>query len=189
MPMVLARNWWALALRGATAVIFGALAFIWPAITLVVLVYLFGAYVMVDGVFAIITALRAPAGHARWMSMLLEGLIGVGVGTVTFVWPGVATVALLWLIAAWAIVTGVFEIIAAVRLRKAITGEWLMVLSGAISVLFGLALVVMPVVGALAVTWLIGIYAVVFGVLLLGLAFRLRRWSTSGIGRQTPTPV
>jgi uncharacterized membrane protein HdeD (DUF308 family) len=171
---VLARNWWALALRGLFALFFGLLAFALPGITLAALVILFGAYSLVDGIFALVTAVRAAEAHERWWLFVLEGLAGVAAGVITFMWPGITALVLLFLIAWWAIVTGIFEIAAAVRLRKEIRGEWALVLGGAASVFFGLVLLFRPGVGALAVIWLIGTYAVVFGLLLLMLAFRLR---------------
>jgi uncharacterized membrane protein HdeD (DUF308 family) len=171
---VLARNWWALALRGLLAVLFGLLAFALPGLTLAALVILFGAYALVDGIFALITAVRAAEAHERWWLLVLEGLAGVAAGLLTFMWPGITAFVLLVLIGWWAIITGIFEIAAAVRLRKEITGEWALALGGVASVIFGLVLVFRPGVGALAVIWLIGTYAVVFGLLLLMLAFRLR---------------
>ncbi len=183
MAVVLARNWWALALRGLFALLFGLLAFIWPGLTLAVLVLLFGAYVLVDGIFAIVAAVNAPKGYARWWVLLLEGIVDVIVGLLTFLWPAMTALVLLYFIAAWAIITGVLEIVAALRLRKAIRNEWLLVLSGVLSILFGLALMLMPVAGALAVVWLIGAYAVLFGLLLLTLALRLRKWGTGIAGQ------
>jgi uncharacterized membrane protein HdeD (DUF308 family) len=182
MAIILARNWWALALRGLVALLFGILTFVWPGLTLAVLVLLFGAYVLVDGIFAIIAALKAPKGSERWWVLLLEGIVGVLVGALTFFWPGLTALALLYFIAAWAIITGVLEIIAAIKLRKSISNEWLLVLSGVLSMLFGLVLMIMPVAGALAVVWLIGVYAVLFGLLLLALAFRLRKWGATAAG-------
>ena len=182
MAVVLARNWWALALRGLVAVLFGLLAFVWPGLTVAMLVLLFGAYVLVDGVFAIAAAVKAPAGYDRWWVLLLEGIVGVIIGVLTFVWPAMTALVLLYFIAAWAIITGVLEITAAIRLRKSIGNEWLLVLSGVLSILFGLALMLMPGAGALAVVWLIGSYAVIFGVLLVALSFRLRRWGSASTG-------
>lgn len=176
MAAILARNWWALFLRGLAALLFGILAFVWPGPTLAVLVLLFGAYTLVDGILSIVAAVKAPQGYERWWVLLVEGIVGVIVGVLTFFWPAITALALLYFIAAWAIITGVLEIVAAIRLRKSISNEWLLVLSGILSILFGLALMLMPVAGALAVVWLIGIYAVIFGLLLLALAFRLRRW-------------
>jgi uncharacterized membrane protein HdeD (DUF308 family) len=171
---VLARNWWALALRGLLAILFGLFAFALPGLTLTALVILFGAYALVDGIFALITAVRAAEAHERWWLLVLEGLAGVVAGLITFMWPGITAFVLLVLIAWWAIITGIFEIAAAVRLRKEIAGEWALALGGVASVIFGLVLLFRPGVGALAVIWLIGTYAVVFGLLLLLLAFRLR---------------
>jgi uncharacterized membrane protein HdeD (DUF308 family) len=176
MAVILARNWWALFLRGLAALLFGILAVIWPVPTLAVLVLLFGAYALVDGILSIVAAVKAPPGYERWWVLLLEGSIGIIIGALTFLWPQITTLALLYFIASWAIITGVLEIVVAVRLRKSISNEWLLILSGILSILFGLALVLMPVAGALAVVWLIGIYAIVFGLLLLALAFRLRKW-------------
>jgi len=177
MVIVLARNWWALALRGLFAVLFGIAAFAWPGITLGALVLLYGAYAFVDGVFALAAALAGGTEGRPWWALLLEGLFGIAVGIMTIFWPGITALALLYLIAAWAVVTGVFEIVAAIRLRSEIRGEWLLALSGVLSVLFGLALVINPGAGALAMVWLIGAYAIVFGVLMIVLGFRLRSWS------------
>jgi uncharacterized membrane protein HdeD (DUF308 family) len=174
---VLARNWWALALRGLFAILFGLLAFALPGLTLAALVILFGAYSLVDGIFALITAVRAAEAHERWWLFVLEGLAGVAAGVITFMWPGITALVLLFLIAWWAVITGAFEIAAAIRLRREITGEWALALGGVASVIFGLLLLFRPGVGALAVIWLIGTYALIFGLLLLMLAFRLRAHS------------
>ena len=174
MLTTLAQNWWTLALRGLAAVLFGILAYVWPDITFTVLVLFFGAYALWDGVFALVGAFRT-SGDRRWM-LILGGLVGIAAGIVTFVWPGAATLAILTIIAAWAIVTGIFEIIAAIRLREEIEGEWLMLFSGLLSVLFGIALVIWPVAGLVAVTWMIGAYAILFGIVLIVLGFRLRTW-------------
>src|SRR5947209_5132844 len=179
MAVILARNWWALFLRGLFAVLFGILAFSWPGLTLAVLVLLFGAYALVDGIFAVIAALKAPQGSKRWWVLLVEGIVGVIVGALTLFWPGLTALALLYFIAAWAIITGVLEIVAAIRLRNVIRNEWLLVLGGAVSILFGLLLVIMPVAGALAVVWMIGVYACLFGALLVALSFRLRKWGAA----------
>lgn len=192
MIETLARNWWVVALRGAAALIFGVLALVWPGITVLVLVALFGAYALVDGAFALGSAIfgRGRRGGSRgWLAV--EGLAGIIIGILTFVWPGVTTLVLLWLIAAWAVITGVLEVVAAMRLRRELRGEWMLVLSGVISVLFEILLMVWPAAGALAVIVLIGLYAIVFGVVLLALGFRLRRLGRGGVmtGSRSPAPA
>lgn len=172
---VLSRNWWALALRGLAAVLLGLAAFLLPGITLAALILLFGAYMLVDGVFAIVAAVRAAGREARWWLLLGEGILGVLAGIVALVWPGLTALALLYFVAAWAIVTGILKIVGAIRLRKEIEGEWALILGGALSVLFGVLLAVIPApAGILSLLWLIGAYAVAFGVVLIILAFRLR---------------
>lgn len=191
MVVVLARNWWALALRGVAAVLFGIMAFAWPGMTLGVLLLLYGAYALVDGVLAIIAAVAGRTSWMPWWALLLEGVLGITVGILTFAWPGITALVLLYLIAAWAVATGVFEVAAAIRLRREIRGEWLLALSGVISVLFGIALAINPVGGVLAVVWLIGAYAIAFGVLLIALGFRLRgvakRFATTNDASTAPS--
>ena len=171
MLHTLAQNWWALALRGFVALLFGLLTFFVPGITLVTLVLWFGAYALVDGFFNVIAFFRLPVHH--W-ALLIEGVIGIIAGILTFAWPAITAVALLYVIAFWAIFTGVFEIIAGIRLRKEITNEWLLLVQGALSLLFGILILFAPGVGALAIVLWIGAYACVFGIALLALAFRLR---------------
>jgi len=171
MLHTLARNWWALALRGVVAVLFGLLTFILPGITLVTLVLLFGAYALVDGIFNLIGFFRV-ASH-QW-ALLIEGVVGIIAGIVAFALPAITAIVLLYVIAFWAIFTGVFEIIAGIRLRKAIANEWILLLVGVLSLLFGLLILFAPGAGALAIVLWIGAYALVFGVFLLALAFRLR---------------
>ena len=168
----LARHWWVIALRGLAAVVFGVLAFAWPGITLAVLVLLFGAYALVDGILAIVVAVRGGTDHRLFMG--LEGVVGVLAGLATFVFPGLTALVLLYIIAFWAILTGILEVVAAVRLRQAITNEWGLIIGGVLSVLFGIVLIASPGAGALAVVFLIGFYAVLFGVTLLMLSWRLR---------------
>jgi uncharacterized membrane protein HdeD (DUF308 family) len=182
MITAVARNWWVFLVRGLAAILFGILAFLWPGITLFVLVLFWGAYALVDGIFALIAAFSGQAAQQRWWVLLLEGLLGIAAGIVTFLWPGMTAIALLYLIAAWAIVGGVLEIAAAIRLRQEIEGEWLLALSGVASIIFGVLMVIWPGAGALAVVWLIAGYAIVFGVLMIALAFRLRSWSKSQEG-------
>ena len=175
---VLVRNWWALALRGVVAVLFGLAALFLPGITLAVLIALFGAFALVDGIFAIVAAVRAAGRDASWWLLLAEGVFGVLIGILTFIWPGLTALVLLYFVAAWAIVTGVFEIVGAIRLRREIQGEWALIIGGILSVVFGLLLAVLPGVGILALLWIIGAYAVAFGVLLIILAFRVRNQPT-----------
>lgn len=170
----LSRDWWVLALRGLAAVIFGLLAFVWPGVTLSVLVLFFGAYVLWDGIFALISGIRAD-GSRRW-PLVLEGLVGIVAGVLTFIRPDAAALVLILIMAGWALATGIFEIVSAVRLRKEIEGEWLLMLTGILSVVLGIALALWPAAGALVVTWMIGAYALMFGILLIILAFRLRTW-------------
>ena len=165
-------------MRGVAAVVFGILAFIWPGVTLAVLVLLWGAYALVDGILGLLSAFRTGQDH-RW-ALLVEGIVSIAAGIATFVWPGLTALVLVYIIAVWALVTGVLEVVAAIRLRQVIQNEWWLVLSGIASLLFGIALIVAPGAGALALIWLIGAYAIIFGVLLLGLAFRLRGMAHRG---------
>ncbi len=174
MITMLARNWWLFALRGLFAIIFGILAFVWPGATIAALIILFSAYALVDGVFSVIAGIAAYGERERWWAVLLEGIASIIIGLITFFWPEVTALILLYLIAAWAIVTGVLEIVAAIQLRRVITGEWLMVLSGILSLVFGILLFFFPGAGALGMLWVIASYAIIFGVMLIILAFRLR---------------
>jgi uncharacterized membrane protein HdeD (DUF308 family) len=175
MPHTLAQNWWALALRGLVAILFGLACFVWPFPTLLILVLLYGAYALADGILAVAAALSRRS-RSHWWALLLEGLCGIAVGVITFIWTGITELALLYLSAFWAIVTGVLEIVAALRLRISVPGEWALALSGLVSILFGFVLLVWPGASAVALIWVIGAYAIVFGILLLALAFRLRAW-------------
>jgi uncharacterized membrane protein HdeD (DUF308 family) len=170
----LKRGWWLLVLRGVFAVAFGILAFVKPDITLAALVLVFGAYALINGLFTLGVTLRAPQGMPGKGMLVLLGLLGVAAGVLTFVYPGITALSLLIVIAWWAILTGIFEIAASVKLRKELTNEWVLILSGALSVAFGILLIAKPNAGALSIIWLIGIYAVLYGILLLTLAFRLK---------------
>jgi len=176
-PMIslFTKNWWVLLLRGIVAVLFGILAITSPGITLAVLVLLFGVYAVVDGCFALFAAIGGWSHREdRWL-LLLEGFIGIGAGILTLRAPGITTVALLFFIAAWALATGVLRIVAAIRLRKEITGEWLLAVAGIASILFGIALFLNPFIGALVLVWWIGGFTFAFGILLIVLGFRMRR--------------
>jgi uncharacterized membrane protein HdeD (DUF308 family) len=175
MLTVYTHNWWTLALRGLAAIVFGLLAFIWPHVTLLALVFLFGAYAIVDGIFAIAAGVRgAEAEQKRWWLLLIVGILSVIAGLLAFALPGMTAFVLLILIAVRAIVTGAFEIAAAIQMRKYINGEWLLALGGVLSMLFGVLMLLNPAAGALAVVWLIGVYAIAFGVLQLILGLKLR---------------
>ena len=174
MVGTLSRSWWLVALRGVIGILFGLVAFFMPGITLFVLVILFGAYMLVDGVFALVQAIRFRHERERWPMLLLEGVLGIAIGLVTLFWPGITALAWLYTIAIWAIATGVLEIATAIRLRKEIKGEWFLALTGVVSIALGIALVLLPLAGLLAWVWLIGAYSIVFGVILIALAWRLK---------------
>ena len=174
LASILNRSWWLLLLRGLAAVAFGVLTWFQPGISLASLVLLFGAYSMADGIMGCWTAIAGRNDHESWWVLLLQGLLGIGIGILTFLAPGLTALALLFYIAIWAIATGVLEIVAAVRLRKEIQGEFWLVLAGIASVVFGVLLMARPGAGALTVLWLIASYAIVFGALLVFLAFKVR---------------
>ena len=172
----LARNWWLVVLRGVAGVIFGLITLLAPGISLAALVLVFGAYAFVDGVLAIVSAIRRMGRHERWRVLLLQGAAGVATGVLTVLWPGITALALLYVIAAWALVTGGLEIAAAIRLRKVISDEWLLVLGGIASIALGVLLALFPGPGALALVLWIGAYALVSGTLLIALGLRLGSW-------------
>jgi uncharacterized membrane protein HdeD (DUF308 family) len=176
----LGRNWGWIVLRGVAAVLFGVLAIAWPGITLAALVIVWGAYALADGVLALVAAWRVRDQGRPFWSLLIVGLLGIGAGVVTFLWPAMTALTLLMFIAAWAVVMGIFQVVAAIRLRKEIQGEWLLGLSGVLSVAFGVLMFAHPGAGALAVIWLIGGYAIFFGVLLIGLGIRLKPHAPGG---------
>jgi uncharacterized membrane protein HdeD (DUF308 family) len=178
-PMLhaLAKSWWVLLLRGIAAIVFGVLAFAWPGLTLVTLVLLYGAFALVDGVLALIAAFSGSAKPIPtwWLIVIgLLGLLGIGAGVVTFLWPGITAVLLIMFIGAWALVHGIFEIIGAIQLRKEIDNEWMLIFSGLLSVLFGIVVLIAPGAGAVGLVWAIAAYSIVFGITFVALAFRLR---------------
>jgi uncharacterized membrane protein HdeD (DUF308 family) len=180
MLLTLAQNWWALVVRGVCAVLFGLAAFVWPGLTLTVLVLLYGVYALIDGLLAVIWSVVGRHPGAFPTGVLLAGIAGIIFGVITILWPGLTALALLYLIAAWAIVRGVFEIVAAISLRREIDNEWLLGLSGALSVLLGVVLVLAPGAGALALAWWIGSVAIVFGIVSILLGLRLKRLKETG---------
>jgi uncharacterized membrane protein HdeD (DUF308 family) len=186
---VIARNWGWILLRGIVALLFGLLTFFSPAIALITLVLLYGAFAFADGVFALVSVVANRRGQAHWLAMLIGGLAGILVGIVTFVAPGITATVLLLLIASWAVVTGILEVVAAIRMRREITGEWLLLLAGVLSLIFGLVLFARPAAGALAVVLWIGAYAIIVGIVRIGLAFRLRSWSRRMQGTPSVHPA
>ena len=168
------RSWWLVLLRGIFAILFGVLAFVWPGLTLVALVTpAMASDAIADGGVAVYAALAGGGPVSRWW-LLFAGLLGLGVGIVTLAWPGITALALLVCIAVWALVRGIFEIVSAIQLRRVIDHEWWLIGSGLLSVLFGLAILMAPGAGAIALVWVIGVYSIAFGCLLVGLALRLR---------------
>jgi uncharacterized membrane protein HdeD (DUF308 family) len=179
MKQLLARNWDMFLVRGILAVLFGIATLLMPGITLVVLVVLFGGYALLDGVILSVLAIKDRNINADWWLMLLGGLVSIGAGVVTFVYPGITAISLYYVIAGWAIASGILEVIYAIQFRKVIDGEWMLVLGGILSVVFGGLLVVYPFAGALTVLWLVGVYAIAYGITLTVLAFRLRKLDAS----------
>ena len=168
------RKWWLFAVRGVFAIAFGLLVLVWPESAILALVLLFGAFILVDGIFAVAAGIASHGSFERWWAVLLEGLAGIIIGIVTFFWPDATALVLLYFIAAWAVVTGIFEIVAAIEFRHMIPGEWAMILNGILSVLLGALLIAFPAAGAVSLVWLIGIYAIAAGMVLLIIAFRMR---------------
>jgi uncharacterized membrane protein HdeD (DUF308 family) len=170
----LCRNWGWILLRGVTAVVFGVLSLVWPGVTLFVLTLFFGAYALTDGIFALTVAYKKREGRKPVWPLVVIGGLGIAAGIVTFLWPDMTALALLMFIAVWALFIGIFQIAAAIRLRKEIENEWLLGLSGGLSVLFGMLMIASPGAGALAVVWMIASYSILFGMLLIALGLRLK---------------
>lgn len=170
----LASNWWALALRGVVAVLLGLLAFLMPGVTVATLAILLAAYLLVDGVFAIVGGIRAARAQERWLPFILEGVISLIAGVIAVAWPAASVFALVWLVAAWSVFTGFAEIMSAWRMHRS-HGKWAWGIAGVLSILFGLLMWVMPAFGLLAIAWSVAGYLIAFGVLALVTAFRLRR--------------
>lgn len=169
--------WWALALRALAAIILGIIALTRPGIVLGGLVIMFGIYAMADGIFAVIAALRGVRYHERWGWMLFEGVVSIIAGLIALFYPGIGVLTLVWLVAAWALVTGVLEIAAAITLRKSLSGEWRLVLGGILSILLAVFIAVRPGIGVAVLAVWVGIYALIYGVVTMALAMRVRKWS------------
>lgn len=174
MLEILSKNWWTFLVRGIIAVIFGLAALIWPSLTIGTLVIVFGAYVVVDGIFAIVDGFTSRDSNDRWWVEILIGIAGIVAGGWAMAFPGLTAIGMMYFIAAWWLVTGVLQIILAIRVRKEITNEWMLILSGALSAILGVVFLLFPGSGALSLIWVVGIYAIFFGILLIVLAFKLR---------------
>lgn len=172
--VVVSKYWWSLALRGFFAVLFGLVALFWPGLTFAVLVFFFGVFALVDGAFAIGSAISAARVHKQWWLFLLEGVVGITVGMVTFFWPNITALMLFYLVVIWALVTGLFELIASFSVAWETADKVILGVAGVLSMVIGVLLLAYPAGGIMAVIWLIGIYALVFGVMLIVLGFKMR---------------
>lgn len=173
------RNWWMLALRGVLAILFGLVALFFPGIALLAFVLVFAAYAIIDGIVAVIVAIQERNILRRWWWVLIEGILSVAAGVLAFLYPGITALVLLYIVAAWAVFTGIMEIVAAIVLREYIAREWVLALAGVLSLLFGVILFIFPGAGLLSILWLVGIYSIIFGVLFLIRAFQARSWASS----------
>ncbi len=178
MSAILAENWWAIALRGVFAILFALIAFFLPGATILSLVLFFSAYMLVDGVFGIVSGVRAARQGQRWGLLVLGGIVDILVGIIAFSWPGLTVLFFITLMGVWSLVTGVLMVIAAFKLHAEYGKGWL-IFSGIVSVLFGIALLISPLIGAVVLTWWLGAYAMVFGISLIALAFKLRSRKTA----------
>jgi uncharacterized membrane protein HdeD (DUF308 family) len=170
-------SWWALALRGAAALLLSLVAFTLPGATLAAIVLIFGVYAITDGLFTIVAAVRGLRRHERWGAMFAQGIAGVAAGLIAILWPAIGALALTYLVAGWALVTGALEIAAAVKLRRVVKGEWLLILSGFLSIVLAVLLALFPGVGMVVLAWWLGAYAFAYGVIGLALALRVRHWT------------
>ena len=175
----LADNWWTLVVRGVIAILFGIVAWIWPGLTVTTLTILFGAWLFVDGIFEIISAFANRDRVNSVWPLIIAGVINIIVGLIVLVWPGLSAIALMYMIAIWAILTGLLAIVTAIQLRKRIENEWAIGLTGAVSIIFGVLVMIFPGDGAVALVWVIGIWAIVIGIGLIADGFRLKSWRDS----------
>lgn len=176
---VVLRNWWMLALRGVFAILFGLVALLLPGIALLAFIYVFAAYAIIDGLVAVFVSIRERGSLSRWGWVLVEGILSVVAGIFAAVYPGLSALVLLYVMAAWAVLTGITEIVAAFTIREQASREWALGLAGLLSIVFGLILFILPGAGLLALLWLVGIYAIIFGILFIVRAFQLRSWASS----------
>lgn len=180
VPHKLPGHWWAFALRGVIAILFAVTAFVVPGITLAILLGLFAAYMAIDGVLAIVAAVRAIREHSSFWPLVLEGIAGLAAAAIALAWPALTLLALIYLSGAWAIVSGILLIVGAARLHRVVHGRWLLILGGILSTIWGVLLYLWPIAGLVVLTWWIGAYALLFGIMLLTMAFRLRRMLPPG---------
>lgn len=171
----LADGWWVLLLRGIAGIVFGILALMWPGLTLLLLVVFYGAWALVDGALALYMAITGRGGPIPSWWLVVVGLAGLVAGALTFFWPGVTALVLVLFIGAWALISGIFQIIGAIQLRKEIDNEWMLILGGVVSVLFGIGVLIVPGAGALALIWVIAFYSILFGILTVAAAFKLKK--------------
>ncbi|MBV8068020.1 MAG: DUF308 domain-containing protein [Candidatus Eremiobacteraeota bacterium] len=181
MLTVLSRNWWMWLIRGIAAVIFGILAWLWPGLTWITIAILFGAYAFVDGIFAIYGTIRAAETHQRWWPFLLEGIVGILIAAITFYDVRITITALYLTIAVWAFLTGIFELVAAVQIRKHLANEVWLIVGGLASIAFGVLMILYPIIAAITIIYIIAAYAIFFGIIMIGFSLRLRKHA------QTPT--
>lgn len=171
----LAKYWWLVVLRGVLAVLFAVLAFLWPAITLSILVIFLGAYLFVDGIFTLVHGFRIMKTDSHWWALVLEGLVGIVAGLIALFSPGITALFLVVLVGIWSLLTGILEIVLAIRLRKEINNEWMLVLAGVLSIIFGILLFMQPLTGVVVISWWLGFYALFFGIFLISVGVRLRK--------------
>lgn len=174
MVQLLARNWWTFTLRGIIAIIFGIVAFIWPTITALALVYLFAIFAFVEGIWGLVGAFSYGMSGSQRFLMVLIGLLGLAVGVAAVVYPGITALSIVIVVSWWAIITGIMGLVVAFEMRKVIENEWLLVLSSLLSIVFGILLLWRPYAGVLTLTWLFGFYAILFGIFMLSLGFRVK---------------
>lgn len=184
MLATLSRNWWVFLIRGIASILFGLMTLFLPGLTLVVLLAFFAAYAIINGAAAVFSAFASRNTDNRWWWQLIEGAVSILAGVLVLLWPDIAAVTLLLVIGIWAVLTGILQIVTAIRLRREINNEWLLGLSGVVSILFGAYLIFFPGAGALALAWLIGLYAIMFGVFFVALAFRLRGYNQNQQDRE-----
>lgn len=175
MIEIIINKWWVFLLRGLVAILFGVLALIWPQITLLTLVVLFGAFVLLDGIFSVIAGVTSRKENYYWWTLLFTGLLEIAIGLLTLFWPNVTGIILLYLIASWAVIVGILDIILAIQIRREIKNEWMLIIDGVFSVLIGVVLFIFPAASAVALAWLIGLFAILLGIVFIILGFRLRK--------------